>query len=189
MKQSSTTAITRENLAQAFWTLYQKKPIEQIRIHEITDLAGYNRATFYQYFQDIYDVLDYLEQELLEYVRDYALRNLNSPSLEVIVQNFTELYRTRGEELSLLLSEQGDPRFSDKLKASLAPIWAQVLDLPQREESQYIIEFTMSALLSTTTLWYKQNCQLPPQKLVQIIHPLISQGILPVVRAMELQNK
>ena len=104
MKQSSTTAITRENLAQAFWTLYQKKPIEQIRIHEITDLAGYNRATFYQYFQDIYDVLDYLEQELLEYVQDYALRNLNSPSLEVIVQNFTELYRTRGEELSLLLS-------------------------------------------------------------------------------------
>lgn len=186
MKQSSTTAATRENLAQAFWTLYQKKRIEQIRIHEITDLAGYHRATFYQYFQDIYDVLDYIEQELLDYVRDYALRNLNSPSLELIVQNFTELYRTRGQELNLLLSQQGDSRFADKLKATLAPVWAQALCLPQREESQYIIEFTMSAMLSTMALWYRQGCQMPPQQLAQIIHPLITQGILPVVQAMEL---
>lgn len=41
---------TRNNLVNAFWDLYCQKDINKITIKEITDRAGYNRATFYIYF-------------------------------------------------------------------------------------------------------------------------------------------
>ena len=46
---------TKENLVEAFWTLYKDKPLEKITVKEITDKAGYNRGTFYSYFKDTYE--------------------------------------------------------------------------------------------------------------------------------------
>lgn len=183
MQQLSPTATTtKENIAQAFWSLYTKKRIDQIHIKEITDLAGYNRATFYQYYTDIYDVLDYIEAGLLDYVRNYAAYNLLSASTETIIHSFTDLYLTRGEMFSILLSEQGDPRFSDKLKASLFPVFAQALQLPDTEKSEYIIEFVISAALSTMLRWYKTKRAVSSEELIELIHPLIFEGVLPVIQ-------
>ena len=60
-KNPKITGQTRENLLQAFWSLYRQKKIEHITIQDITTKAGYNRSTFYEYFVDIYDVLNRLE--------------------------------------------------------------------------------------------------------------------------------
>ena len=64
-KQPEITAKTREAFATSFCTLYAQKSIDKITVKEITALAGYNRSTFYQYFDDIYDLLDYVEDSLL----------------------------------------------------------------------------------------------------------------------------
>ncbi len=45
--------------------LYAQKPIEKISIKEITELAGYNRGTFYLYYNDVYDLLHQIEEEIL----------------------------------------------------------------------------------------------------------------------------
>ena len=50
-KQPQITEQTKDNLRSAFWTLYSSKPIDKITIKEITDLAGYNRGTFYLYYK------------------------------------------------------------------------------------------------------------------------------------------
>lgn len=42
----------------AFWKLYEKKELEKISIRELCQTAGYNRTTFYVYYDDIYDLLD-----------------------------------------------------------------------------------------------------------------------------------
>jgi len=57
-KHPEITAQTRENLMQAFWSLYRQKKIDTISIKEITATAGYHRSTFYEYFVDIYDTSD-----------------------------------------------------------------------------------------------------------------------------------
>ena len=49
-KQPQVTAITRQNIADAFWELYKTKPMEQITVKDVIAKAGYNRGTFYEYF-------------------------------------------------------------------------------------------------------------------------------------------
>ena len=65
-KQPQITEQTKDKLRSAFWTLYSSKPIDKITIKEITDLAGYNRGTFYLYYKDVYDILASIEAELLQ---------------------------------------------------------------------------------------------------------------------------
>lgn len=64
-KQSEVTAQTKQNLVGAFWSLYCEKRIEKITVKEITLKAGYNRGTFYEYFTDVYDVLEQIEKSLI----------------------------------------------------------------------------------------------------------------------------
>ena len=44
----------------AFFTLLTRKSFETITVNEICENAGYPRATFYNYFDDKYDLLNYL---------------------------------------------------------------------------------------------------------------------------------
>lgn len=37
----------------------KKKPFEEITVNELCTISNYPRATFYNYFEDIYDLLDY----------------------------------------------------------------------------------------------------------------------------------
>lgn len=54
-------------LAASFKKLAEKHPIEKITIKEITDLAGVIRPTFYNHFQDKYELLEWIiNTELLE---------------------------------------------------------------------------------------------------------------------------
>lgn len=46
-KQPAATEQTRANLRAAFWSLYKEKPTGKITVREITDRAGYNRATVF----------------------------------------------------------------------------------------------------------------------------------------------
>lgn len=65
-KQPQVTARTRRKLMNAFWEIYCEKGIHQITVGAVTKLAGYNRGTFYEYFSDIYDLLDQLEDTFIQ---------------------------------------------------------------------------------------------------------------------------
>ena len=64
-KQSVTAEKTRQKLIDAFLSLYATRRIDKITVREITNMAGYNRGTFYAYFFDVYDVLEQIEAEAL----------------------------------------------------------------------------------------------------------------------------
>lgn len=62
--------VTDSLLAESFKELALRHPIEKITVKEITDKAGVIRPTFYNHFQDKYELLEWIiRTELLEPVR------------------------------------------------------------------------------------------------------------------------
>jgi len=47
---------TRQELDTALRELLEKKPLEQIRVRELTELCGLRRQSFYYHFKDVYDL-------------------------------------------------------------------------------------------------------------------------------------
>ncbi len=117
-KRPEITDATRESFVNAFFQLAQKKNMEQITIREITTLAGYNRTTFYRYFEDIFALIEYAEDEFLQ----STLKVLNEQRgengigerqfFEIVIHCFHE----NADRISILMSEQNRSHFVRRLR-------------------------------------------------------------------------
>ena len=182
-KQPEITAQTRENLIQAFWSLYCEKKIEHITVKEITDKAGYHRSTFYEYFVDIHDVLNQLEDALLEYIKMNVIKYLEAGQWDDFTQKIANIYEVKGNYLSVLLGENGDPQFAQKMKTAMRPALSNALGLPENDiHTSYIFEFGLSAIIGTITHWYNNKKELPTKELARLIHSMLETGILPEIQ-------
>ena len=80
-------------LAEALKELAAKRPIEKITIKEITDKAGVIRPTFYNHFQDKYELMEWIiTNELLDPI--YPLIS-NGMVTEAMVLLFTNIQKDR----------------------------------------------------------------------------------------------
>ena len=68
-KRPDITERTKANLITAFCKVLENKKFDKITVKEITDQAGYYRSTFYQYFTDISDLMDYVENIFIEDIK------------------------------------------------------------------------------------------------------------------------
>jgi AcrR family transcriptional regulator len=182
-KHPEVMALTKENLMKAFWGLYRLKKIEHISIKAITDEAGYHRSTFYEYFVDIYDLLNQLEDELVAKMKEVVIHSLKTESNDNFVQIVADLYEAQGEYLSVLLGEHGDPHFAKKIKAKMGSALMDRFGLSETEiHTSYMIEFGLSAIIATITHWYQNNKNLPSNELVVLIRSMLMDGVFPMIQ-------
>lgn len=88
---------TKTDILVAFNTLIEKKGFDKITVQMIIDEAGIGRATFYRYFKDKYDVMNYNYMKFLE---EYLLSGR--------VQTF--------EDFFLIMTTSGTDFFRNKIK-------------------------------------------------------------------------
>ena len=154
---------TQKNLQEAFWNLYKEKPIEKITIKEVTDLAGYNRGTFYLYYKDIYDILSSIEDEILTVI-DAFVQKWMSESIFVewsgYVAQLIEWFQAYSPYVSVLLNNTGDPDFVRKLKDILRPVirrWNVAAESLPEDEQEILTEFHLAGIISALSTWMSQE--------------------------------
>lgn len=172
-KQPQVTEQTKANLTSAFWSLYEEKPIEKITVREITDRAGYNRATFYLYYRDVYDLFDQLEEEILTQVR----RLVQDRLLRDEMLDFSEhmglvvgLAQRFDGFMPRLMS--GDPTFSDRMKAIIAPLLDRFIlpdDVSDPREQTILREFYLSGILGAINTWITEPDRIPIERLIELV--------------------
>ena len=70
IQKTSKSAQTKRHIVSTFLSLMDTKPWEKISVIEICRAAEITRGTFYQYFGDIYDLVEQLEHALLTDLKD-----------------------------------------------------------------------------------------------------------------------
>lgn len=174
-KQPAVTEQTRANLRTAFWSLYQEKPTSKITVREITDRAGYNRATFYLYYRDVFDLFEQIEQEILDDVGrlvDQGLMRQETLDFSQHMGLILQLAQRYDAYVPQLMGPHGDPSFSIRLKEILAPLLDRFI-LPAQgmpEEHKAILrEFYLSGLLSAISTWASNPDSMPVDQLIALI--------------------
>ncbi|WFR58705.1 TetR/AcrR family transcriptional regulator [Anaerocolumna sp. AGMB13025] len=180
---SAITAQTRQNLIDAFWQLYCKKKIEKISVKEVCELAGYNRSTFYVYFKDVYEILEEIEEKTItaEEFRVIILEQLLTDSdKKETLKKVVQLFEKNIKYLPILLSENGDPFFRQKLLKKLVPtVISAFHDLTSDEmvRIKYIMEYQSAAALSTIAKWYLNGKDIPLEQFLELLYSITSNGI------------
>ena len=134
-KNPEQTGQTIQRIKDAFWQLYEERPIEKISVKQITDLAGYNRATFYLYFSSVRDVRDQIEDDLIAQ-RDAMLNASMHDGKLAITPELTDVPMTLFRYGRVLLGPHGDPKFVERAENSVWPYIQPILfpDTPNVEE-------------------------------------------------------
>lgn len=180
-KRVEMTTQTKQNLIDAFWSLYCENRIEKITVKDIANKAGYNRGTFYEYFKDVYDVLECIENSIIPDLSQLPPLTLPTGPLGMPLEGFFELYKQNSKYYSVLLGEKGDPAFAGKLKSSIKPMIMQVFvdqsDIDQNE-LDFILEYTLSAMIGIMSYWFLQPNLLKYDQLHQLINRLMEDGVM-----------
>lgn len=178
-KQSEVTAQTRQNLTDAFWSFYCEKGIEKITVKEITNKAGYNRGTFYQYFTDVYDVLEQIEKSLIPTLDELPPINVQNEDRGMPLNIFMQLYEQNSKYYSVLLGDNGDPSFASKLKNATKPTLKQAFTNNSIDsvEFDFVLEYILSSMIGIMSYWFRQNKVLPAEKLIELIGELTEDGV------------
>ena len=175
-KQPEITDKTRQVFIDIFCELYAQIPIEKISIQEIALNSGYNRSTFYQYFCDIYDLLAYIENDVLDYILQ-TVQDRDKERHDSYVKDVVKLFDEKGKYLNALLGDYGSNRFLELLKTRI-PLESQELELHKDNPlTPYLIEFHMSTSLSLFRLWQRRQKDLPVNELLGLVHHLYTEGI------------
>ncbi|BAK56129.1 TetR family transcriptional regulator [Candidatus Arthromitus sp. SFB-mouse-Japan] len=178
-KQQDTTNETKNSFIVSFCKLYMKKPIEKISIRELTDTAGYNRTTFYNYFSDIYDVLDYIENSSIRYVKKNIIIDMKkeNPSKQFI-NTFLNIYENWESYIKVLLSNQNSAHFTDRLKKELFSSCMDAFNLPKNNiRAEYILDFYLSAIISVISRWIKNQSEMSSLEMANLLEDMLKNNI------------
>lgn len=143
---------TNAALSAAFWKLYMKKPVSEITIKELTLEAGVHRSSFYGHYDDIYALLEYNEQQLLDGITSYmdfsSLTGDSRSPIDMIVR----FYQENLHKLSVLMGDHGDPGFIIRFKEQVIPCVLEHMAIPRdNKKCYYIIDFIVSSMLTFLT--------------------------------------
>lgn len=177
-QQPAMTAQTKQNIMDAFWSLYCEKRIDRITVREIAARAGYHRGTFYEYFTDVYDVLEQVEQALIPSENELPP---TTGASDQPMDAFLKLYEQNNKYYSILLGSHGDPSFAAKLKASVKPvIISQIAGKgPYNDaETEYVAEFILSSMIGVLSYWFQNKQTLPAERLVALMSGLMNHGVM-----------
>ena len=172
-KQPEITEQTRKNIIAVFCRLYEEKPIEKISVKEVIALAGYNRSTFYEYFTDIYALLEFIEDDVIAYIKAGLNNKIKSQT------DLLTLLAAKEDYLKVLMGTYGCIHFQDRLKSEF---------MQENEKKEYDVihtylsEFHMTVSLSMYRLWLKQGKDISLEELSGIIHTLYTEGVRGIVK-------
>ncbi len=185
-KRDEQTLLTKEKLTDAFWTLFYQKPYDQITVREITELAGFNRSTFYTYYKDVYNVLEQTEDEIYQLLEEEFERCkyvCNKEQMTESVRFMGSFLEKNKKRLVRLLGENGDVKFAHRILQQMRDRLRIRLSEADMEPDifEYVVEYIMNAHVGLTMRWFQNGCDISFEKMAELIFMLTSGGLVSVL--------
>ncbi|MDR0551131.1 MAG: TetR/AcrR family transcriptional regulator [Spirochaetaceae bacterium] len=169
---------TRKVLKDSLLELMKERPVAAIGIKEICARAEVSRSTFYTYYDDVYHLLDEINEEVLNQfecmANQYIPQIKNSgKATEEMHQKVLHYIAENSNSLQILLSENGDMNFQKKFfKKSIGYSRKLLREKSNPIEDAHISEaysvFFTSGAIGLIHYWIKNNMHIPIPKLAKM---------------------
>ena len=174
-------------LAESFRELVKKKPIEKITIKEITDGAGVIRVTFYNHFQDKYELLEWIVRE--ETVSPVRMLLKNDMEQQALIFMFNSVLHNR-DFYAHAVRLEGQNSFEQILRTCFCEMVTEYLqENLSGERCRYewltpgrIGEFYGQALAYIVMTWIRSGMQETPEHMAEMYTYITSHSLTDIVK-------
>ncbi|PCF52737.1 TetR/AcrR family transcriptional regulator [Staphylococcus delphini] len=156
------TELTKKHIQEALVRLLKEQEFERITINQIVENAEITRSTFYRYYEDKFELLAEIEDNILNKVRVERRRieahyaSIDMLNIEVFKWIFVAL-EDDAETIHALLSYNGPVSFEMKLKRELTKRFADFKGLKKESKvrNALIKEYMYAILIQSLQYWSK----------------------------------
>lgn len=168
---------TKKMLLQGLTTLMSEKKINKITVKELTDLVDINRATFYLYYNDIFDMVEQIETEMFNDFREaFEKFSRETATYDNLLSFFTyvfEFVQNNSEMCKILLGPDGDYSFIEKFKTAITQSKPPFDDTASKIKIQYLRPFIVSGCIGVIQQWLEDDMNVAPKDMAVIITEMI----------------
>ena len=180
MTTESSGSRTKNDLDRALRQLLENRPLDQLRIRELTALCGIRRQSFYYHFPDVYALFDWsLEQEK----RHLAVRQGQCLTWQQAMRDLLGHVDRHRRYYQVLLESQGRMGLRRVLGESLSGMLAQAdgyyrlrCGVSRTAESAGLLSGWETLLLALVESWIQGDLSGPPETLIGQLETLARQG-------------
>ncbi len=178
--------IADEAIHDAFFLLLKEKELDKITVSDIIKRAGIVRSTFYNHYENIPALVTSIEDKTIEDI--FSLMNTFHPKndwdmCKSYYLTICEYTMTNPFLANLLRSPRGDAFFEKALTMFHHYVTqaAQNATPPNqsKEERSYMIACTIGSTIGVLHKWTKDNFQVPPETIADILTQAFISGTLP----------
>ncbi len=175
MKTDARVRYTKKAVQESFFILLKDNPINKITVKKICELAEINRATFYKYYNDPYDLLKQIELEHIKAMEKLIEDADNKNITETLIIIITAI-KENSQWYSILISENGDSNFINKVILDSYNIKKPLMDdlLPTMPENyqSWLYSFMTQGCTSILISWLNEGMKESPLEIAQFINKL-----------------
>lgn len=170
-------ASANEKIKSVFLDLIGKYNIKEITVTEICQRSEINRSTFYKYFENVYDLLEKLEADIVNDVRQKLCEDFNMQKL------FLKLEDIEQNDLQNLASiYKEDPLFARNLgnigyEAVLSYIETNYEKF-SKIQTEYVSKFIAAGCSSMIRNWLISGGSISSKEMIDLIPELMRRILL-----------
>ncbi len=176
-------------LAESFKELTLNQPIEKITIKEITDKAGVIRPTFYNHFQDKYELLEWII--MTQIIEPIGPLLQNGMVHEALVLMFTSIEKER-DFYSKACKLEGQNSFESIVKSCIKQIILGVIENKVTGKKpvhawltpDHLAEYYSQSMCFVAISWIKSNMVIPPKEVADIYQYVIKRSLDEILSEM-----
>lgn len=167
---------TRMVIEESFLELLRKKPVARITVTELCQTANINRATFYKHYLDINDLMEKIEENIFQRIRDsFDAEELKLRDFLVKMMEYT---RENSNRIMALGGDNGDPELMTKTflvcYERAYPMMSRNLRNLTEWESRFLYEYMAQGAGGVLRAWVAGGMNEPPEEVAQFILNLSS---------------
>lgn len=181
----SNSQLTEKALADALKELMITRSINKITVKEVTDVCGVTRRTFYNHFNDTYELLGWIyEHEVIEELDKYYNLNEWRKAMKIILQYTIENKEICINTFNSLVREYLEGFlyniFSKVLKSIVNVITKDMnVDESIKEES---IRFYTLAVVEEFILWLKNDLKENPDLILDRVDRMVKEPLYNIMK-------
>ncbi|PNZ70093.1 TetR/AcrR family transcriptional regulator [Staphylococcus croceilyticus] len=185
MSYSRKTQLTQRLLKEALIKLLQHKNFEEVTINEIAEEAYVTRSTFYRYYEDKYELLSDIEDEILNYIktqREFDVSQFDEMNIfktKSIVNLFKSL-DPYSDVLKVLLTNPGIISFRMKIRKVVSHRLDFLNQIGSGSKVRIDLgkEYLVAIIINTFEYWSLHKDDVDEREIAQLITEVHHKGIV-----------
>jgi AcrR family transcriptional regulator len=174
------TIYTKNVIKETLIDLLSEKEANKITVSEICKIADINRATFYRYYMDVFDLLDKIREEFVTEIMD-AVKDDSIDTVYVFTKEIFEVLSNNKKLVKVLFNNRNFNYFiSEILDLAYEKChrrWIHEFKNVSEENIAYGASFIFNGTLGIVYYWIKTDFEDTPEEVATKVEQLSYYGI------------